>query len=200
MIILCNENEMEKKRFKKVHKIIISYDLENLEDNDYITHLNHLIPPYKLMNKYYSDEISMKKYKKKYFEYLEEDQVYATILTLLLGYKESKQMAFVCSNQERGFLYMQFLLEFIHEKFGVPVLTYADWKKKDFPNKFGIDKDTLKKQVKKYKHIIFEDEEEEVKSNKKKKKDKKKVKEDKQNLSETKERDTIKRIKVRRLK
>lgn len=206
MIILCDEEQYEKKRLKKVHKIIISNDLEDVPETRTISHMHYLIPQSKLMNKYYADEISAKKYKKKYFEYLEENQIYATLLTLMLIYKETKQLVIVCSRMEREFLYIQFLLEYLHEKFGVPVIKYEDWKKKEFVDKFNINKDVLKKEVKKYRHILFEDEiaeEEEKKKSKKKSKDKSKKKDSKDeylDLPEMDIKDHIKKIKLKRIK
>lgn len=196
MIILCNEDQYEKKKLKNVHKIIVSDDLESIPEEEKITHMRYLMPEFKLMNKYYADEISLKKYRKKYFEYLECDQIYATLLTLLLSYKKEKMLCIVCSKQERTFLYIQFLLQYIHENFGVYIIDYSKWKDKGFPKKFNIFKDYLIKRVNKYKHIIFEDE---IKENKKKSKKKNKNKDnDLMDLPDMDFDKKIKRVKIKR--
>lgn len=197
MIILCDENQFEKKRLKNIHKIIISDDLESISEEEKITHMRYLMAEFKLMNKYYADEISAKKYKNKYFEYLECDQIYATLLTLMLAYKQEKMLCVVCSKQEREFLYIQFLLQYLHENFGVPVIKYEDWKKKGFPIKFNILKDYLKKQVKKYREILFEDE---IKEEKKKKKSKKKKDDDLMDVPDIDLGKKLKKVKIRRIK
>lgn len=172
MIILCNEKEYDKKKFKKIHKIIISSDLDDIVEDKTTTHMHYLMPEYKLMNKFYGDEISAKKYRKKYYEYLNNDQIQATIITLMMAYKKYKMLVVVCSKREQAFLYMHFLLEYLNKKFGVPVITYENWKNKDCPETFKIDKEFLKKQIKKYKNILFGEDEDKPKKKKKDKKDK----------------------------
>lgn len=194
MIIICNEEQIGKKKVKDIQKIIISYDLQNLKESKTLTQLKYLIPSYKLMHKYYNDEISKKKYYKKYEEFLKSEQVYATILTILLMYQKEKNLVFCCSIQEMDFLYMEFLIKFLSKEFGIKAISYDEWKKKGCPSKAPLDKDKLKKEVKKYKELIFGgvDYDEEPK---KKKKDKKKSKKE-----EIEPKEVIRKIKIRRIK
>lgn len=171
MFVICNETEYEKKKLKGVPKLIISYDLKKVRENDDINHLTHLIPPYKIMSNYYNDKYSDKKYFKKYVEFLETDEVYATLLTVLMMYEKEDNVALVCSTAEMDFKYLEFLLEFLQDKFNIKFISFSKWKQKDYPKKNPIDKDKLKKEVKKYKNIIFGVDEEPKKKKNKKKKD-----------------------------
>ena len=193
MIIICNQNEYEKKKLRKIDKFIISDDLKDVKESENVTHLKFLIPPFKLMTDFYNDDISEKKYYKKYKEYIEEnDELMATIVTIMLIYKKEKNIAFVCSKQEQGFLYIDFIVEILKERYGIKAMKYSKWKDKDCPDNAPIDKVKLKKDVKKYYNLIFG---EDIKKNKKSKKED--IEDDDFELFEE---EVIKKIKVRRLK
>ena len=193
MFIICNEKEYDKKKLKGVSKIFISDMLRKVRENDEITHLTHLIPSYKLMSNYYNDKYSKKKYNKKYIEFLEQDEVYATLLVLLMMYEKEKNIAMVCDSDEMDFLYMEFLMKYLKEEFGTKYIFYEKWKEK-CSKKNPIDKDKLKKKIKKYKSLIFGEEDEKPK---KKKKNKEKIDIE---FPDDEPKEMIRRIKVRRIK
>lgn len=158
MVVVCNENDFLKgKKLNKVHKIILSVDMEDVKEGDFVTQMKSLLPDAELMHSYYNDEISEKKYRKKYIEYLESEEVYPSVLILLMIYKQEKKLAIVCSQQERQFKYIEYFLDYIHDKFDVPIMTYLKWKAKKFVDNFNINKSFLKKEVLKNGHEIFGD-------------------------------------------
>jgi hypothetical protein len=202
MIILCNENEFEKSKLAKIHKIIISTDLANVEDSNKITQMKYLLPDIKLMHDYYNDKISEKKYKKKYIKYLESEGIYDTILTILLVYKEEKKLAIVCSKQERQFKYISFLINYLVKNFNVPVMEYSKWKEKQ-PDKFNINKEYFKKELKAHWDSVIGDDSKKSKGKKSDKDKKKKTKPDEipQAVTPKDQRDNLMRkVKIRRRK
>ena len=178
MIIICNEKEYQKKKLDKIYKIVISSKIKVDDEEPKIIALKQLMTPMKLMHDFYNDILSYKKYKKKYFEYLESEQIYTTILTMLLTYKQHKKLCFVCTEEEKQFKYMQMLLEYLNDKFKVKSMTYEKYKKSTDVD-FTLDKSILNKEVMKNFNNVFGDEIVESKSKKKPNKKKKKLAEKK---------------------
>ena len=175
MIIICNEKEANKKKLKNIPKIVISLDIKELPNDTYQS-MNQFLPELSVFHDYLNRDISKKKYMKKYTETIKEnDQLMASLTLLMMIYKENKNMAFVCSQNELDYLYIAFLMQIINDKFNEShIMTYKEWKKSDYPDDIGIDKKKIKKLMDKYHSIIFEDEEEVVEKPKKKKKKKQK--------------------------
>lgn len=182
MIIICNEKEVSKKKLKNIPKIVVSLDIKELPDDSY-QFMNQFLPEFSLFHDYLNRDISKKKYMKKYIETIKEnDQLMASLTLLMMIYKENKNMAFVCSQNEIDYMYISFLMKIINEKFDESsICMYKEWKDNDYSNSTTLDKKKLKKLMDKYHEIIFEGEEEiSEKPNKKKKK--KKTEKDKEYL------------------
>lgn len=188
MIIICNEKEAKKKKLKNIPKIVISLDIKELPDESY-QYMNQFIPEFTLFHDYLNRDISKKKYMKKYIESIKEnDQLMASLTLLMMIYKENRNMAFVCSQNELDYLYIAFLMQIINEKFDeYHITTYSEWKKNDCPNDIGIDKKKLKKLMDKYHGIIFEGEESVTEKPKKKKKKKERDEDYLNNLKDSKD-------------
>lgn len=173
MIILCNEKEVGKKKLKNIPKILISIDIKEAPDDSY-QYMNQFIPEFSLFHDYLNRDISKKKYMKKYIETIKEnDQLMASLTLLMMIYKENKNMAFVCSQNEMDYMYMSFLMKIINEKFDEScICMYKEWKANGYSDSTTLNKKKLKKLMDKYYDIIFEGEDEisDVPKKKKKKK------------------------------
>lgn len=176
MIIVCNYKQSQKKCFKKKQKFVISkvYDDPKIE-NSYTTILNCFLPPMELFEKYIDGEIDTKKYYKKYSKHIRSnDELYSTLVLLMLGYNKEKNIVLICSDDEMQFGYMNFLCKILTDDFGVEVKSYSKWKeKKKFDNKSKIDIKALRIKAKEYKTFFDGNEDSKKKSKKKKKKAKK---------------------------
>lgn len=181
MFIVCTDKQADKKCFKRIQKIIISKVFEDIKETETITVLNSFLPDMDIFNDYIDHNISCKKYYKTYAKRLRHDEnKYATLVLLMLGYVNSKDILLVCSADEMKFGYMNFLAKVMHEDFGVEIQTYEKWKEKG--KKFGkcvIDKDKLKKATKEYRYILEGEPKKKKDKDKKKKKGKKKNKKNK---------------------
>lgn len=156
MFIICNPEQATKKSFKKVPKIIISEELKNVKEDQYITIYNQFLPKEKLFNDFVNGDIGYKEYRKKYIKNIEKnDELYASLVLLLMVYEKKKDIILVATDTELELGYIQFLAKYLIEKYGVEALTYKDWKKKG--KKLGkgeINKKSLIKSVKEYGDII----------------------------------------------
>lgn len=173
MIIICNEKEADKKKFKKIQKIIISEDLKDIMDKT-ITQCYYLLPPSDLQESFYDNDISLKSYKNKYQKYLrKEDEIYANLIVLMMMYNKYQDILLVCSTREMEYLYIDFLCGVLEEDFNIEYCTYKKWKKKEEFGNCAISIKSLKKAIKEYRNILEDSEYEESKKKKKKKTDKK---------------------------
>lgn len=189
MFILCNEKQAKKKIFKKTFKFVIS-DMCDIND-DYSTYGRSFIPPMEMYHDYVNGDLSKKEFKKKYKKYLIKfDELYATLIILVLAYVNKKDYLIVCSDEEMEVGYAQYLMEVLNEDFGVAIVNYDKWKSK-FNKEFGecpVDADQLNKAIKKYKKLIADSVDDKaykkikskIKKDKKKSSKKKKSKKNKQ--------------------
>lgn len=156
MFIICNPEQATKKSFKKVPKIIISEELKNVKEDQYITIYNQFLPKQKLFNDFVNGDIGYKEYRKKYIKNIEKnEELYASLVLLLMVYEKKKDIIFVATNTELELGYIQFLSKYLIDKFEVTVLPYKDWKKKGKKlGKCDINRKSLIKAVKEYGDII----------------------------------------------
>lgn len=188
MFILCTEKEAGKKRLEKCHKILISSHLEDVKETKLVSHLTQLTPSVSLFKAYMNGDVSKKKYVKKYITtILEDDELHASLMMLLLahekivnGAKKGKNdvVALVVSSDEMQFHYIQALVQTIYEIYGIPTAPYSVWRDNDFKLSKTKLTDAFTKSVKTYKHLLFGDYNEYDKVKKSLKPDKKKGKKD----------------------
>lgn len=182
MIIVLNEEQAYKPKFKKCKKIIVSESLKEVDDES--VQVTTLLPPFKLFSEYINGEISEKKYAKNYIKYIRTNpQLFSVLVSTILGYREHGVLCFVCSAEELTFKYMDILLEYISERYGIPVLDYRKFKKKYESVKEikrEMTKEGMKQLMKDFNEIrsilMGVEDDEEYKRKSKKKKDKKKNK------------------------
>lgn len=156
MFIICNPEQATKKSFKKIPKIIISEELKNVKEDQYITIYNQFLPKQKLFNDFVNGDIGYKEYRKKYIKNIEKnEELYASLVLLLMVYEKKKDILLVATNTELELGYIQFLSKYIIDKFGVTVVSYKNWKKKGKKlGKCDINRKALIKAVKEYGDII----------------------------------------------
>lgn len=161
MFVFCNEKEAGKKQFKKVHKILISSHLEDVEETKHVSHLTQLTPSVSLFKAYMNGDIGKKKYLKKYISTIvEDDELHASLMMLLLAHEQTTKsgdgiIALVASSDEINFYYMQELIAYIELTYGIPTVSYRDWKDNDFKIKKTRLTREFDKSIKKYKHLLF---------------------------------------------
>lgn len=173
MFIVCNEKEYKKKKLKDIPKILISEYLEDIPDSKKVTHLNQFLPPMKLFHDFIDGRINKKKYIKKYKENIKKnEEMYATLIVVMLIYQKKKDICLVCSSNELKSGYMHAFCELLAEEFNIEVVSYKKLKDKMI-GKNKYDKNKLNKAIKKYREIL-EDTGYKKKKKKKKTKDKKK--------------------------
>lgn len=185
MIIICTGKEADKPALKKVTKIIISSYYGDMKSTNKLVVMNQFLPSIKLHHKFINGDINKKKFYKKYIENIIEDrEIYASLLTLLLAYQQKKDLCLVCHSDEMKIGYINCLCNLFAEEFGVECITYKKWKEKGKKlGKCKLDKNKLSKLVKKYKNIIFTEEDyKKIKKKKLKKKNEKKKKNKKDNM------------------
>lgn len=187
MFIICNEKEAGAKELKKVHKILISSHLDEVEETKRISHLTQLTPSVNIFKQFINGDISKKKYLKKYISNIvDNDELHSSLIMLILAHqqedKNGRPIALVCSSDEMGFLYLKALGKYIEKTFEIPVITYKECKKNKFKMiKYKLNKKYLSKMISNYKHLLFDDYQEYSKTvsefdDNVKKKDKKKSK------------------------
>lgn len=164
MFIVCNENEAGKKQLKKNHKILVSHHLQDVDETQTISHLTQLIPSVGLLKSYMNGDISKKKYIRKYVKTIENnDELYASLVMLILAHEnsskdqEKRAIALVVSGDEMQFGYIQTLAMYIQDNFGIPFITYKEWKKREFKlKKYKINEERLSRDVRKHKTLLFD--------------------------------------------
>lgn len=186
MIILCTYKEASKKSMKDASKVIASATIEKTDLKRAVT-TGEFLPNEYLFSQYINGYISKKEYKKKYIKsIINNEGAFTSLLTIMLLYKRGDHVALVCDEEEVEFKYLQFLAEFLSERYGLDICTYDTVKKK------GLDKiknhmskkgeKTLKRDLKEYRDELRAAQKALEKSKKKKskkhskKKDKKKDK------------------------
>ena len=174
MFIICNEKEYKKKKLKDMPKIIISEYLEDVPDKKKITHLNQFLPPMKLFHDFIDGRINKKKFFNKYKSNIKKnDEMYATLIVIMMIYQKKKDVCLVCSSNELKSGYMHAFCELLAEEFKVEVVSYKKLKDKMIGrNKY--DKNKLNKAIKKYRELLEDSGYKSSKKKKKKTKDKKK--------------------------
>lgn len=172
MLIFLKKDETSKKRYSDFRILLPSEYTEPGEfRQDKIFPLGHLIPPSKLISDYLDNSISRKIFRKKYFDYLQEDDVRCTLSYIIYDIvKNQRDYAITCSDEEYEFGYMDFLAEFIHKFFGLNILTHKAYKNLELDKDVIIQLNSIPEDVF---DIILEDirssQEEKKKKNKKKK-------------------------------
>lgn len=195
MIILCTYKEASKKIMKNTSKIIASASIEKTDLKHAVT-TGEFLPSEYLFSQYINGYISKKEYKKKYIKsIINNEGAFTSLLTIMLLYKRGDHVVLACDEEEVEFKYLQFLAEFLSERYGLEVCTYGTVKKK------GLDKiknsmtkkgqKNLKSDLKEYKDELRAAQKALEKSNKKKdkkhgkKKNKKKDKKKKSKIEFT---------------
>lgn len=180
MIILCRDNEADNSSLKKVHKIIISEYYEDIEESKKVMVINQFYPQIRLVYNFINGYYNKKRFLKKYCKELRTNEnIYATIVTLMIMYKKHKDICLVCSSTEYKLGYLQKFCELLENDFGIKYMSFKEWK--NGGKKLGkckINEKKLAKAVFEYKKIIYSDSDYSKNSKKKnhKKKDKKKNK------------------------
>lgn len=158
MIILCTSKEAEKKLLKKAYKIYVT-DTEG-EESKRTHYTGEFLPSPLLFSNYINGYISKKQYKKEYIENIKDnDMLFSSLLCILILYRRGDKVCLVCDESEIQFKYIEFLAEFINERYGIKITNYKEVKKigdlSDIKNKMtdkGLKR--LEKDIKKHKHIL----------------------------------------------
>lgn len=179
MLVFLREDETNKKRYSNFRVLLPSQSINpDKFKQDKIFPIEHLIPPAHLMQERLNKIIDRKTFKKKYFDYLQDESQRITISYIIYDIvKNERDYAVTCSDEEYQYGYMDLLSEFIHKFYGLNILTHDAYKILDL----------LDKQVIRYMNAIPEEvfdlvlddirnEYNKDKDKKKKKKDKKKKK------------------------
>ena len=157
MIILVNDNQMDKKVFKGIQRFIISEDVSAEKKKDIV--LKSFIPETNLYNMYLNGQISEKKFAKKYIKTIEaSDDAYSIVLMILSTVLQKKNVLFVCSKDEMDMGYMQILLQYISDRFGVKIASYKKWSdKKKLDTKISKDfnGEVFLEELDNYKEFLF---------------------------------------------
>lgn len=179
MIILCTSKEAEKKLLKKAYKIYVTDIIpDDCEEKKRVHYTREFLPDPITFSNYINGYTNKKQYRKEYIDNIKENEtLFSSLLCILILYRRGDKVCLVCDESEIQFKYLEFLAQFINERYGIKIITYKDAKKigdlDDIKNKMpekGYKK--LEKDIKKHKHILGEAAKQSKGKKKKKKKDK----------------------------
>lgn len=206
MILLMTNELAKKKRFKKLYKVAISLNIQE-EIDKHTTIIQSLVPSPDIF-KYFIDGKN-KKYAKEYISSIREnDELFATLLAIVLAYKQHGKIAFVCDPEEYTYGYLFILADYLNNRYGINYLDLKKSKKiEDIEDikMSNINFDKIKKDVNKYSDILLgvnaEEafEEYEYGESKKDKKKKKHKKDKKKNKNKEKDIEKLRKIVIRKI-
>lgn len=167
-----DEKPLSKKYFKVLAIDGSKGDIKGMKNT--IVSREFLPDPVLFMN-YINGTISKKRYKKEYLKELSTDiDKTVSIITMMIAYRRGDKIVLACRKDEKEYLYLDFLAEYISDRYGIKLGSHKD--AKDEPkNKLG-DPKRLEKDIKHYADELEEMIGYKDKKKKKKKKDKDKKK------------------------
>lgn len=160
MIIAIKESKLDKVN-PALFKILSVSTSEEIPDGSW--NMDILLPYAKLLLDRKNDSIGKKKFIKKYKKYLDSENstIENTIFSIGMSIRSKNNLCFVCTDEEFKLGYLQALVEFICEKFGIEPTDPKDMK--DTINDVIDELDLSKKEKK----LISGDVDDEELSNKK---------------------------------
>jgi len=116
------EFEQEKFQF-----ILISEDITTKGKCSNVMPMTALLPPPNVLS-LFIDDGKTKTYKKKYFEFLNKDDINFLVSTIVTGVMNNLNMVLLCSKDEDEYGYIGMICDFIEDKYKLKTYTYKEFK------------------------------------------------------------------------
>lgn len=141
MLVILNENNMNKRKYNNFKKIIISDEIDkNDVDGDTVLSMKFLLPPPYIVGRFINDGDKSEFYND-YKQYLKNDDVFPSVMVIAYSVMKGDDVALVCSNMEFELGYTSYIGKWFNKRYGIKYYkNLKDYDGEDILPKKGKDK------------------------------------------------------------